>query len=126
MVHHDPFRQTPTRPDPRAVARERLAARSRRLRTLRLRAGGGAVGVFLAAWVALFVPAQQAAGTSGASPAASTAASSAATVDETTQSQETYDSGAVEDSLDTAEADATAADEATTAVEATPATTSQS
>lgn len=119
MPHHDPARQDPPPSDPRAVARERLAARSRRLRRLRLRAAGGAVGVFLAAWLALFVPAQQAS-TQAAATGATTVVDTAA---QDTSATDTYDSGLVED---TTPQDTTRTDDGGLAVEAAPATTSQS
>ncbi|MTD45360.1 hypothetical protein GKE82_13955 [Conexibacter sp. W3-3-2] len=105
MPSPNSVRPTPQPRDPHAVARERLAARARRLRTLRLRAAGGAVGVFLAAWLALFVPAQGASSSSTSTQAASPATGATDTsraVESTTGtddgwSDETYDSGTTED-----------------------------
>jgi len=99
-----PYPSHPHRPaaraDPRAVARERLAERTRRVRTLRRRAAGGAVTVFLAAWLALFVPAERSgsATTPSASAAQSASATGTAAAETTAATDEAYDSGWADDS----------------------------
>ncbi|WP_372791002.1 hypothetical protein [Paraconexibacter sp.] len=77
--HHDqPGAANPDR------AAQRREARARRLRTLRKRVAGGAVAVFLAAWVAIYVPAQRDAASvsSGTTPTETSTSPTPATTDE--------------------------------------------
>lgn len=105
----------------RLTAQRRLAARARRLHTLRRRAAGGAVAVFLAAWVAIYVPAQRDAASVSA---ADVTAIPALTTD---SGSDTGDSGSRSGFATQSPADPTgSADDSTSAVPAAPVTSGQS